>query len=106
MLYRIFVIITNTKLFRSLPPVFFAVKATYGVPHVFEVRLVCELILKPVTMTTLKKNIMRVVLMMLTVINVNLAAKAQTDQIEGLWYNDIKSGKDIDHQGTEWQILR
>ena len=44
-------------------------------------------------MTTLKKNITRVVLIMLTVISISLAAKAQTDQIEGLWYNDIKSGK-------------
>ena len=44
-------------------------------------------------MSVLKKNIARLMLVMLTMITVNLAAKAQTDQIEGLWYNDVKSGK-------------
>jgi len=32
-------------------------------------------------------------LVVLTLVTVNIAAKAQTDQIEGLWYNDVKSGK-------------
>jgi uncharacterized protein (DUF2147 family) len=30
---------------------------------------------------------------MLVMITLNIAAKAQTDQVDGLWYNDIKSAK-------------
>jgi len=44
-------------------------------------------------MPVLKKNLIRLMLVMLTLVTVNIAAKAQTDQIEGLWYNDVKSGK-------------
>jgi len=44
-------------------------------------------------MTTLKKNVVCAMFIMFATISVSLAAKAQTDQIEGLWYNDIKSGK-------------
>ncbi len=32
-------------------------------------------------------------LLMLILLSVNLIAKAQTDKIEGLWYNDVKSAK-------------
>ena len=44
-------------------------------------------------MSVLKKYSIRLMLVMLTLVTVNIAAKAQTDQIEGLWYNDVKSGK-------------
>jgi len=44
-------------------------------------------------MLAFKKNLIRLMLVILTLTTVNLAAKAQTDKIEGLWYNDIKSGK-------------
>jgi len=44
-------------------------------------------------MTTLKKKIVRAVLIMLAVVSISQIVKAQTDPIEGLWYNDIKSGK-------------
>lgn len=44
-------------------------------------------------MSVLKRNLIRLMLVMLTLVTVNIAAKAQTDQIEGLWYNDVKSGK-------------
>ncbi len=44
-------------------------------------------------MPVLKRNLIRLMLVMLTLVTVNIAAKAQTDQIEGLWYNDVKSGK-------------
>ena len=43
-------------------------------------------------MSALKKYINRLSMVLLTIISVNIAAKAQ-DKIEGLWYNDIKSGK-------------
>jgi uncharacterized protein (DUF2147 family) len=44
-------------------------------------------------MPVLKKSLIRLMLVVLTLVTVNIAAKAQTDQIEGLWYNDVKSGK-------------
>jgi uncharacterized protein (DUF2147 family) len=44
-------------------------------------------------MTVLKRSLIRLMLVVLTLVTVNIAAKAQTDQIEGLWYNDVKSGK-------------
>ncbi|SDR82207.1 Uncharacterized conserved protein, DUF2147 family [Mucilaginibacter mallensis] len=44
-------------------------------------------------MSVLKRNLIRLMLVVLTLVTVNIAAKAQTDQIEGLWYNDVKSGK-------------
>ncbi|MDN5288056.1 MAG: hypothetical protein JWR38_4330 [Mucilaginibacter sp.] len=40
-----------------------------------------------------KKHFVRLVLIVLTIVSVNIAAKAQTDKIEGLWFNDIKSAK-------------
>ncbi len=40
-----------------------------------------------------KKHIIRLVLLMLLVIFVNMIAKAQSDKIEGFWYNDSKSAK-------------
>ncbi|CAN5385485.1 DUF2147 domain-containing protein [soil metagenome] len=43
-------------------------------------------------MTVTKKHFIRVALLLLAVFSVTLA-KAQTDPIEGLWYNDIKSAK-------------
>jgi uncharacterized protein (DUF2147 family) len=39
------------------------------------------------------KHLVRLVLIILTIVTVNTSAKAQTDKIEGLWYNDIKSAK-------------
>jgi uncharacterized protein (DUF2147 family) len=44
-------------------------------------------------MPVIKKKLARTLFVMLVFVTVSLAAKAQTDQIEGLWYNDIKSGK-------------
>lgn len=44
-------------------------------------------------MPLLKRSLIRLMLVVLTLVTVNIAAKAQTDQIEGLWYNDVKSGK-------------
>jgi hypothetical protein len=44
-------------------------------------------------MSSPKKHFARLVLILLTITSVNIAAKAQTDKIEGLWYNDIKSAK-------------
>jgi uncharacterized protein (DUF2147 family) len=40
-----------------------------------------------------KKNLMRLAFITLTMVFINVAAKAQSDKIEGLWYNDIKSAK-------------
>lgn len=40
-----------------------------------------------------KKYFISLVVLVLTITSISLSAKAQTDQIEGLWYNDIKSGK-------------
>jgi uncharacterized protein (DUF2147 family) len=44
-------------------------------------------------MSIIKKHFARLVLIMLTVVSAHSMAIAQTDQIEGLWYNDIKSAK-------------
>jgi len=44
-------------------------------------------------MSVPKKNLIRLALIMLTMVSVNVIAKAQTDKLEGLWYNDIKSAK-------------
>lgn len=44
-------------------------------------------------MSVPKKSLIRLVLIMLTMVSVNVIAKAQTDKLEGLWYNDIKSAK-------------
>jgi len=44
-------------------------------------------------MSAPKKHLIRLVLIMLTMVSVNVIAKAQTDKLEGLWYNDIKSAK-------------
>jgi len=44
-------------------------------------------------MSVFKKNAIRLAMVMLVMVAINIAAKAQTDQIEGLWYNDIKSAK-------------
>ena len=44
-------------------------------------------------MSLIKKYSTRLILVALVMVGISLAAKAQTDQIEGLWYNDIKSGK-------------
>ena len=40
-----------------------------------------------------KKYYTRLVLIMLTMASLSIAVKAQTDKIEGVWYNDIKSAK-------------
>lgn len=40
-----------------------------------------------------KNNAIRIWLIMLMLTAFSFAAKAQTDQIEGLWYNDVKTGK-------------
>jgi uncharacterized protein (DUF2147 family) len=44
-------------------------------------------------MLVFKKNAVRLLFIMLTLTVFSITAKAQTDQIEGLWYNDVKSGK-------------
>ena len=47
------------------------------------------------------KHFIRLVLIILTVATVNIKANAQTDKIEGLWYNDIKSAKIQISKGTD-----
>ena len=47
------------------------------------------------------KHFVRLVLIILTVATVNIKANAQTDKIEGLWYNDIKSAKIQISKGTD-----
>jgi len=44
-------------------------------------------------MPEFKKYITRIALVLLTVIGTNIAAKAQADKLEGLWYNAEKTGK-------------
>jgi len=44
-------------------------------------------------MSVFKNYFVRVAFLTLAILSINLAAKAQTDKIEGLWYNDIKSAK-------------
>jgi uncharacterized protein (DUF2147 family) len=44
-------------------------------------------------MSVSKKHFVRFALILLTVVAVGIHAKAQTDKIEGLWYNDVKSAK-------------
>ncbi len=44
-------------------------------------------------MPVFKRNTTRLLLVMLVFSAFCLKAKAQTDPIEGLWYNDVKSGK-------------
>ena len=44
-------------------------------------------------MFTLKKNAIQTAIATLAIVLTGLQARAQTDQIEGLWYNDVKSGK-------------
>ena len=40
-----------------------------------------------------KKYLIRLMVLVLAITSISLSAKAQTDKIEGLWYNDVKSGK-------------
>ena len=40
-----------------------------------------------------KKHFIPLVLVILTMLSANIAAKAQTDKIEGVWFNDIKNAK-------------
>ena len=42
---------------------------------------------------TVFESFARSLLVILTLTIISLAAKAQTDPVEGLWYNDVKSGK-------------
>jgi uncharacterized protein (DUF2147 family) len=44
-------------------------------------------------MSAHKKSFIRLMVLVLAITSINLSAKAQTDKIEGLWYNDVKSGK-------------
>ena len=44
-------------------------------------------------MSASKKHFTRFVLILLTIVAVSINAKAQTDKIEGLWYNDVKTAK-------------
>jgi uncharacterized protein (DUF2147 family) len=44
-------------------------------------------------MSVSRKYLIRLALMMLAVAFFKFSAKAQTDPVEGLWYNDIKSAK-------------
>jgi len=39
------------------------------------------------------KQFTRLAFIMLAMVFVNVAAKVQTDKLEGLWYNDVKSAK-------------
>jgi hypothetical protein len=40
-----------------------------------------------------KKHFIRIALLMLIMVSASVIAQAQTDKLEGLWYNDIKSAK-------------
>jgi uncharacterized protein (DUF2147 family) len=40
-----------------------------------------------------KKYLIRLMVLVLAITSISFSAKAQTDKIEGLWYNDVKSGK-------------
>jgi uncharacterized protein (DUF2147 family) len=40
-----------------------------------------------------KKHFIRIALLMLIMMSASVIARAQTDKLEGLWYNDIKSAK-------------
>lgn len=44
-------------------------------------------------MSASKKHFTRFLLILLTIVAVSINAKAQTDKIEGLWYNDVKTAK-------------
>ena len=44
-------------------------------------------------MSVHKKYLIRLMVLVLAITSISLSAKAQTDKIEGLWYNDVKSGK-------------
>ena len=44
-------------------------------------------------MRDLKKQLTRLTLIIFMITSASLIAKAQTDKIEGLWYNDVKSAK-------------
>ncbi|SDG15960.1 DUF2147 domain-containing protein [Mucilaginibacter sp. P25] len=44
-------------------------------------------------MSASKKHFTRFVLILLAIVAVSINAKAQTDKIEGLWYNDVKTAK-------------
>lgn len=44
-------------------------------------------------MSASKKHFTHFVLILLTIVAVSINAKAQTDKIEGLWYNDVKTAK-------------
>ncbi|QEM09065.1 DUF2147 domain-containing protein [Mucilaginibacter rubeus] len=44
-------------------------------------------------MSASKKHFVRFALILLTIAAVSINAKAQSDKIEGLWYNDVKSAK-------------
>lgn len=44
-------------------------------------------------MSASKKHFTRFVLILLTIVAASINAKAQTDKIEGLWYNDVKTAK-------------
>ena len=40
-----------------------------------------------------KKYLIRLMVFVLAITSISFSAKAQTDKIEGLWYNDVKCGK-------------
>lgn len=44
-------------------------------------------------MSTHTKYFLRLIVLVLAITSLSLSSKAQTDKIEGLWYNDVKSGK-------------
>jgi uncharacterized protein (DUF2147 family) len=48
-----------------------------------------------------KKHFVRLLLIILTTLSVNITARAQTDKIEGVWYNDIKNAKIQIAKGTD-----
>ena len=52
-------------------------------------------------MSNLKKNPVRLLILALGMLLLSSVAKAQTDRLEGLWYNDIKSAKILITHGAD-----
>jgi len=52
-------------------------------------------------MTIIKKSILQVLFIAATMLGLNVAAHAQTDKIEGFWYNDVKDAKIQIYKGND-----
>jgi uncharacterized protein (DUF2147 family) len=48
---------------------------------------------KKKAMTTLKKSVLQIVLVTATMVGLSTMALAQSDKIEGFWFNDVKDAK-------------